>query len=234
MIIHAYILCWNEEKILKHTLDYYTKYCDRVILIDNMSTDSSLDIAKKYSNVDVTSYDTNNTIMDNMYVAIKSHVYKQSRGKADWVVICDCDEIVYGLDSLRILDPNTDIPYLEGYQMMVNSFDEFSKARNILDIKTGFRDKDFDKTCLFNPNLDVQFGIGCHNSSITPNTNAAHCKLLHYKYLGRDYIKWKNARSAARLSEFNTKHGFGVHYLQSEEETDKMFDSYLPKLIQVI
>lgn len=44
MIIHAHILAWNEEKILPFTLDYYSSFCEKIFIHDNMSTDSSDDI----------------------------------------------------------------------------------------------------------------------------------------------------------------------------------------------
>jgi len=234
MILHAYIMCWNEEKILAKTLDYYSKYCDKIILMDNMSTDKSLEIAKTYPKVEIMQFDTGGKISEIVYLQLKTECYKYSRGKADWVIVCDCDEIVYGLDSLAILNPEKDVPYLEGYQMMVNSFEEFDKAKQILDIRKGFRDEVFDKVVLFNPNVNIQWGFGCHNSNIIPTTNKAHCKLLHYKYLGRDYIKWKNARSKARLSEFNKSRKLGDHYNVTDLEVDQMFYKYLPKLIEVI
>jgi len=51
MKIHAYIIAWNEEKILPFTLDYYSKFCEKIYIYDNMSTDNSDKIYKKYEKV---------------------------------------------------------------------------------------------------------------------------------------------------------------------------------------
>ena len=70
------------------------------------------------------------------------------------------------------------------------------------------------KNIIFNPNIDVNFGIGAHSF------HAENCvfskyeeiKLLHYKFLGKEYVKNCYIQRAKRLSEFNKKHKFGVHY----------------------
>ena len=37
MKIHSHILAWNEEKILPYTLDYYSTFCEKIFIYDNMS-----------------------------------------------------------------------------------------------------------------------------------------------------------------------------------------------------
>jgi hypothetical protein len=37
-------------------------------------------------------------------------------------------------------------------------------------------------------------------------------KLLHYKFLGKDYVKDMYIKRAKRLSDFNLNNGFGRHY----------------------
>ena len=62
MKIHAHILSWNEEKILPFTLDYYSLICEKIFIYDNMSTDSSDEIYKKYPKVEVIKWDSGNEI----------------------------------------------------------------------------------------------------------------------------------------------------------------------------
>ena len=56
MLIDAYIVCWNEEKLLPFTLDYYSSFCDTIHLLDNHSSDDSLKIAATYPKVKVTQW----------------------------------------------------------------------------------------------------------------------------------------------------------------------------------
>lgn len=226
MIIHAYILCFNEEMILPFTLDYYTKFCEQVFLLDNESTDKSREIAEKYPNVTVISWSSNNQINDYLYVEIKSNVYKRSRGSADWVIVCDCDEFLLGVNELDTLKPELiDLPIIQGYQMISDHFPTYTGESIISKITTGFRDKDFDKQIIFNPNIDITFGIGAHayQSDGKKDTLFRGLKLLHYKYLGVEYINYKNQRSKARLSDWNKVHGFGSHYMQDLDDVKKTF-----------
>ncbi|WP_175404477.1 glycosyltransferase family 2 protein [Endozoicomonas atrinae] len=58
MKIHAYLICFNEEKIIKSVLDYYSSICSKIFLFDNGSTDDSVKIACQYDNVRVINFDT--------------------------------------------------------------------------------------------------------------------------------------------------------------------------------
>ena len=71
MKIHAHILSWNEEKILPFTLDYYSSFCEAIYIHDNMSTDSSDEIYKKYPKVQVLKWDSNEQINEMNYINIK-------------------------------------------------------------------------------------------------------------------------------------------------------------------
>lgn len=233
MKIDAYIICWNEDKILPFTLDHYTKYCNKVYLVDNMSDDSSREIASRYKNVQILEWSyPDNKINDLILARLKSIVYTNSIGQADWVIVVDADELVYNLESLKDI-PKGSIPKIEGAQMMCEEFPKYT-GESIFDlVKTGFYDKDFCKQAVFPPESGLQFGVGGHSANIQPNVDS-NLKLLHYKYLGRDYIKWKNKRSAERLSDTNKNYGFGTHYLQSDAQTDATFDKYSMSLINII
>lgn len=233
MKIDAYILCWNEEKILPFTLDHYTKYCNVVYLLDNMSDDSSLEIASRYSNVQVLRWkQPDNKLNDLIQARLKSTIYTNSIGKADWVVVVDADELVYNLESLKDI-PKGSIPRIQGAQMMCEEFPKYTGESILNLVKTGYYDKDFCKQAVFPPESGIQFGPGAHSASILPNVDS-NLKLLHYKYLGRDYIKWKNKRSADRLSDTNKNYGFGTHYLQSDAQTDYHFDVMSASLLNII
>ena len=71
MKIHAHILAWNEEKILPYTLDYYSKICTKIYVYDNMSTDGSDKIYKKYPKVSVIKWNSNDQINEMNYFNIQ-------------------------------------------------------------------------------------------------------------------------------------------------------------------
>jgi len=229
MKIHAYILCYNEEMILPFTLDYYSKFCEKIILLDNESTDKSREIASRYPNVVVMSWSSNNEINDIAYTQIKSNVYKNSRNIADWVIVCDCDEFIYNVDCLKDLkDKNIKLPKIEGYQMVSEFFPNYDGIPMTEKIRTGFRDTVFDKQIIFDPSIDINFGIGAHTFFCNEFVDLNHkgLKLLHYKYLGVDYVHTKNVRSLARLSNYNKQLGFGDHYKNTLDQTKNNFVEY--------
>jgi hypothetical protein len=219
MIIHAHILAYNEEKILPFTLDYYSQFCEKIYIYDNMSTDSSDDIYKKYDKVNVIKWDSNNEINEINYINIKSNCYKQYSRHADWVIICDCDEFLYHnrlIDKLNYYkENNISVPKINGHDMVSETFPVYDGELITNKIKIGSEVyPPFCKNIIFNPKLDVEYGIGGHsfNAKNAVYSNSPELKLLHYKFLGIDYVENIYKNRAKRLSNFNKENRFGEHY----------------------
>jgi hypothetical protein len=221
MRIHAHILSWNEEKILPFTLDYYSKICEKIFVYDNMSTDSSDDIYKKYPKVEVIKWSSNEKFNDLTHIEIKNNSYKdRSRDKGvDWVIVCDCDEILYHPNLIEKLNEYKNegitIPLICGHDMVSESFPEYDG--NLITDKIKIGSERYEPMCkkiIFDPNIDVQYGFGAHNmdSNRSIHSKEEELKLLHYKFLGKDYVKDLYIKRAKRLSDFNLKNGFGRHY----------------------
>jgi hypothetical protein len=221
MKIHAHIIAYNEEKILPFTLDYYSLICEKIFIYDNMSTDSSDEIYKRYDKVEVVKWNSNNEIDEMNYVNIKSNCYKErSRGVGvDWVVVCDTDEFIYHPNLFEVLksykENGIDLPLTDGRNMFSEEFPKYDGRLLTEIVKTGSElYMDMCKNIIFNPDKDVSFGIGGHNAfcSNCKQTQTRDLKLLHYTYLGKKEVKEKYINRAKRLSEFNKKNRFGEHY----------------------
>ena len=221
MKIHAHILSWNEEKILPFTLDYYSSICEKIFIYDNMSTDSSDEIYKKYPNVIVNKWSSGDKFDDLINVNIKNNSYKQySRNQnVDWVIVCDCDEILYHPNLIEKLNQykneGVTVPLVCGHDMVSEIFPEYNGKLITEIVKIGSeRYEPMCKKIIFNPEIDIQYGFGAHNiHSINPVfSKTEELKLLHYKFLGKEYVKELYVRRAKRLSDFNLKNGFGRHY----------------------
>lgn len=230
MNIHAHILAWNEEKILPFTLDYYTQFCDKIFIHDNMSTDNSDEIYAKYPKVSVFKWDSNGEINEVNYINIKSNAYKQYSKNADWVIVCDCDEILYHENLLEKLEAykilGITVPRIDGHDMVAETFPEYDGELIINKIKIGSDTYGpMCKNIIFDPILNIQYGIGGHsfNAPGAIFSDKAELKLLHYKFLGKDYVKKIYISRAKRLSEWNKQHKFGEHYFNLPfEYMDKM------------
>jgi hypothetical protein len=221
MKIHAHILSWNEEKILPFTLDYYSSFCEEIYIHDNMSTDSSDEIYKKYPKVTVIKWSSDNQINEMNYINLKNNEYKNySRNKdVDWVIVCDCDEFLYHPNLLTVLqdykEKGITVPRISGHDMVSESFPIYDGELITKKIKIGSeRYQPMCKNIIFNPDIDVSFGVGAH-SFTSPNgvfSQDEDLKLLHYKFLGKDYVKTLYVSRAKRLSDFNKQNKFGDHY----------------------
>lgn len=235
MKIHAHILVWNEEKILPFVLDYYSDICTKIYVYDNMSNDGCDKIYKKYPKVSVIKWDSKNSFNDLSNIQIKNNSYKNfSRKKnVDWVIVCDCDEILYHpnlLEKLKELkEKGIDVPGIDGRDMISETFPDYN-GKKITEL-VQYGSETYEPMCkriIFNPNIDMNYGLGAHNS------NCQNCKvseekdlmLLHYKYLSLDYVMNRYKTLNSRLSDWNKRVGAGTHY------TDNNATTYYQHLIE--
>jgi hypothetical protein len=221
MKIHAHILAWNEEKILPFTLDYYSTICEKIFVYDNMSTDSSDEIYKRYPKVEVIKWESDEEINELNYVRIKSEEYKiRSRNHdIDWVIICDCDEFIYHDNLLKVLNDykknGIKVPRISGHDMVSEIFPIYDGKLITEKIKIGSeRYQPMCKNIIFNPEVNVTYGIGAHSFSCDTQNYSENedLKLLHYKFLSKPYVKKMYIERAKRLSDYNKKNKFGEHY----------------------
>lgn len=221
MKIHAYIIAWNEGKILPFTLDYYSQFCENIFVYDNMSTDNTDEICANYPNVKVVKwYTTDMKYNDVILAEMKSNIYKQSRkDRVDWVVMCDCDEYLYYenlLDKLKeYKQAGINMPLIDGHDMYSDDFPEYDGELLTDKIKIGSETyAPMCKNIVFDPMLDIKYLPGAHSNQChgAVKSNSAEIKLLHYKFLGKEYVITRYNQLAERLSDFNKKNGLSRHW----------------------
>jgi hypothetical protein len=222
MRIHVYIIAWNEEKILPFTLDYYSRFAEKIFVYDNLSTDSSDEIYKKYDKVEVIKWgekENGHNELNNK--EIKSKEYrKKSRGiGVDWVITVDCDEIIYHENLLGILEEyknqQIDVPRISGHDMYSENFPIYDGELITEKIKYG--SEVYEPMCkhvVFNPEIDIEFGFGAHHFFCDgcKMSNTDEIKLLHYKFIGFKYVLDRYRTLSKRQSEFNTNNNLNTHY----------------------
>lgn len=237
MRLEAFILCFNESKMIEHTLNYYSKICDKITIIDNQSTDDSIAIVrKKFPDVIIEELNTNGEFREDIQINIRNNIWKQSN--ADFVIMADMDEFIVDEDifsKLNIMkELNIAIPKVKGYNMFSENFPTNYKELIFDQVTNGFRDQTFDKNIIFNPKLvkDMNFGPGSHmckpvyKDGYEVNVNHhIELKLLHFKYLGREYLYKKHSLYANRMSEVNKKHNYGFEYELGNNHIDKVFNT---------
>lgn len=205
MKIHAYFVCFNEEKIIASILEYYLSFCSKVFIFDNGSTDKSIEIALSYKNVMVIPFDTGGKKDNSKHIQIKTQAYKTYSKKggqfceecADWVICCDMDEVIYSPDMKHTLASydadGITVPCITGFDM-VGEDDIRSDIPILIQYTKGVRNPVFDKRAVFKPEFDMSYTLGCH--SYGPgfdlmkktygyrSSNKYPIALLHFKHIG--------------------------------------------------
>lgn len=236
--VHAYLLCYNEEAIIGSVLDYYQSICSRIFILDNMSTDNSLQIAKQYSNVTVIPWSSDGEFNDALGIKIKLKYYKDfsrrggryTKKAADWVIVSDMDEILYHPNLLEVLSDykskGITVPQITGFEVVGEN--ELIRSKPITEQYThGFRNVGMDKRIIFDPEFDMVYSLGAHpqgpgfelmkRSYGYSTSNEHQLAMLHFKYIGNRWFETakKNApRIAGEIKQRpDGKHaGTGHHY----------------------
>lgn len=207
-----------------------------------MSTDATLKIIlEEYPSVEIMPWASNNELRDDLYLSIKNNCWKKS--DAHYVIVCDMDELLQLPPGFLEQNPATlhtnTLPMVIGYNMISDGFTN-DYSRPITDqIRTGVRAFHFDKQIIFSPQQisEIDYTPGAHQCM-----PAGHCttskkyelKLLHYKYLGKNYVRYRYNMYAHRLSEYNKQYNFGAEYLKSDEYIQSILNLAKHKLETVI
>lgn len=226
MKIEAFVIMWNEADILPLVIKHYKKFCDHITFFDNYSTDDSQFIAESMG-CTVLKFGKPGVLSDQAYLDVKNHAWKSS--DADFVIVCDCDEILLGIPALLECSRAT-IFRTQGWDVHSNEM----PVNDITEITTGFRFDNYSKSIVFSPKhiKEINYKPGCH--ACNPIGNIVYSQytlmILHVNAIGgverrikryRDYVK--------RMSPENRRNGWGCHYWQPEAQTRREFAERLAK-----
>lgn len=242
-IVHYYAVCWNEEKILPFMFDYYGCFVDQFTIYDNCSSDRSSEIILSHKNAQVITFTTEG-FNDNIHINIKNNCWKRSRGKADYVIVCDIDEFIFHKDikeALAQLEENGySIVKPFGYNMYSRDYPAYIPNQLLTDlVKQGVRVPMFDKCILFDPHalVEINYKPGaheCHPWGRVKKYRNEDFKLLHYKNIGLVQLLERNQSYVMRLSKENIENNYGIEYLKKEQIIIQEFDENEQKAEEII
>lgn len=224
--ITIFTITYNEEFMLPFFIKHYRERfpeCN-IIVYDNESTDDTVKIAKE-NNCEVITYKTNNQISDSKYLEIKNNCWKNSR--TNWNIVCDCDELCQITESDLIEEDasGSSIIKLVGYDM-VNLSNEDTIV--LEDLNSGARNHMYDKCLILNKEhiSEINYQPGCHD--VRPIGNIKYqikdYRLLHYKYIGFDFLCKRYSLFFERLSDENKRRGWGVQYTKDIQSIKHTFE----------
>lgn len=235
MKIEAYILAWNEAETIHLTIHHYKQFCDRIVIYDNFSTDNTRDICESLG-CEIRPFGIAGVLDDKEYIKVKNNCWKGSN--ADWVIVCDADEILWSKDLMGDLENAKRLRFgmisTYGWNIFSNGIPE----ENWLEITTGVHDANYSKYCIFNPNAveEINYVYGAH----VANPKGEFCitnknlqlTLFHYKHVGgAQRIADRHALYNSRLSDWNKRFKCGFQYQEPREQTIKYFNECLKKSV---
>lgn len=236
MTIEAHIIVWNKEDTIHLTIKHYQKFCNKIFVYDNFSTDKTREIAEELG-AEVSMFGFAGVLDDHQYRELKNKCWKKSR--ADWVIIVDDDEILYHEDLKFVLaQASTNWATIfrpQGYSMHSDQLPE----KDWLEIKTGHKDNAYSKLCVFNPEAikEIGYEYGCHtHQKDCPKGKlvfgAEQIYLLHYCFVGgvdRLIKRWGEYEPRRQKSSINMRWNLGHRYAKTESEIRKEWQESLEK-----
>lgn len=221
--------------MLPYFFRHYDGVVDEYFIHDNDSSDGSLEILNAHPRVTVLPLVLEGDSMCAAAFELINDLWKGSRGKADWVVVCNIDEFFWHPDLRWYLEAcrRRGITYLpsRGYDMITESFpgpgDDLAAMHRL-----GVRHEAFDKPGFFHPDEILESGFGMARHSAEPTGNVVvpseqELYLLHYKHLGLEYLEARHAELNARMREGDRANEWGFHY--DPEHTRRSYAEYWEK-----
>ena len=217
--LHVYTMTWNEEYMIKYFLRYYETVAEKIFVIDDNSDDKTKEIVKSCSKATLLPYPFPTGFNeDEKTLCYGTEYRKHSRGQAEWVIIVDCDEfVVYQGGELR---PFLDKMRAQGRRAL-KPCGHFFASREIPNtdgqlfdaMPYHMRKCSWDKQVIFDPQLDVIFGPGSHDSTFSDSVQGRFCglSLYHCCWLSKEWIREHYYKRLSRMTDAEYRKTFGIN-----------------------
>jgi hypothetical protein len=239
--IHLYALCWNEERMLPYFFRHYDPVVDLYFIADSGSTDGSVRLLRRHRRVVVSRFTRDESFVQSA-TDHYNQCWKPSRGIADWVFVVNVDEHVHRPRLRGFLRAcrrqGVSIVVAEGYNMVSSAFPR--SARPLWrTIQYGVRDPIWDKPQIFDPAKvdEINFAPGRHSALPSGDVVFARTgmvKLLHYKYLGADYLVKRHAELRSAMPDQDLARGWGYQYAWGEQKNLDELERHRARAVRVV
>jgi len=234
MNVECYFIAFNESETIHLTIKHYQQFCSKVIVYDNFSTDNTREIAESMG-CEVRMFGIEGQLNDAEYLKVKNNCWKGSQ--ADWVIVCDADEILWHPDLAGMLSRWKELGATIFNTIGWNIFSNDIPKSDWLEIKTGVPDSNYAKKIIFDPKRikEINYQFGCHTFKpegplgvISWSTEKPI--VMHYKHVGgAERLANRHALYSKRRSPINKRWHMGDQYDEPRNETIKYFNENLSK-----
>ena len=256
MKLDWYTLCYNEEFIIPWIIQYWEKIRKdgidlHIYVWDNYSTDRSVELLSKYDWITINYFKTEGQD-DSAQAIIKNTVWKNSKGKADFVCVSDFDEIIWSNDLVSELQYMKDNGYnvlgTKWYAFCGDEIPVYTEDKYLHQlVGKGYKQyinhvpryKDLGKFMIIDPNKidDMGFSVGNHICNPQPYMKLyVSDKILAFhinKGLSEDFFVNRRKIMGKNLSENNRKYNMCFEYNYPEEKSREEYREYQKKSINL-
>lgn len=223
---------------------HYDPLVQRYVVFDDGSTDQSLQLLRAHPKVELRAMPEPSD--PDSYVAsavtLFDQCWKESRGRADWVILTDIDEHLYHPQMADYLahcarHGVSVVPAL-GYQMMAEEFPPESCLLAAM-CTMGAPYPALSKLSIFSPDKieRTEFAPGRHRAELRGKVVAPardEVLLLHYKYFGFENMLRRYREYNTRRKPRDIANGWGHQYALSASELREAWDRCAAELIDVL
>ncbi len=121
----AYCLAYNEATIIPYWVRHYRTFCERVIVYQDTDTDDGTGGYALLEGGEVRSHALGG-LDDLAFTAFAQEHYTEARGRADWVIWTDADELLWhprgaGVRLHELRSQGVTYPHVLGYAMLADA-----------------------------------------------------------------------------------------------------------------
>lgn len=205
--------CRNEAHLIPFFVRHYSTFADNIVIWDDKSDDGSRELLAACPKVILKEWGHDNGLDDHWAHEFWYRTIPEFSGQADWIMLVDMDEFVLADDPQAALAAIADyeVGTTAGFQMVGDAFPVDDGASQIYDIhRSGIVAPIQSKAIIVRPSAKVGWNYGRHQlencqATVSPRP---YFKLLHYRFIGRDYTASRNGRNYDRCGLKSGEKGF--------------------------
>ncbi len=196
----------NEEMLIKQFLDYHLKIVDKITIINNGSTDNTLNILNKYiDNNKITIINYPGNFKDKADICTQIMI----NSECDLLIPMDADELMIYDDGLYL---SCDSSYIKKYLQNIDTLEQKYRIRRVYNKHPGDSNhfkiyrSNLQKMIFLKPGF-IKTDTGFHHGETKNNKNPKETQsidisYLHYRFISKDrWIENTKAKLYARLGD---------------------------------